>query len=153
MTRHSSVRLLTDVAQTRTDAAARELGVLAAQARALEEKLALLLQYREDYESRYRTAVRDGLDQAAWENFQSFMGKLDAAIEQQRLSVAQFRQRLSAGEARWREERRKLDSFDALSRRYEQSEAVRRARGEQREQDEHAAKVHGAHRAQARRDL
>jgi flagellar protein FliJ len=143
MATHSAVRMLADVAQNRTDAAARELGTLLAQGRELEEKLTLLLQYREDYEARFREALTNGLDAAGWENFRSFIDKLDAAIEQQRLCVSHFHQRRAAGEARWQEERRRLESFDALSRRYEQVQAVRAARSEQREQDEQAAKAHG----------
>ena len=142
MARQTAVKMLTGVAQSKTDAAARELGALTAEGQQLEHRLGLLLKYREDYEARFRQAVKNGLDKAGWENFHQFMDKLDAAIEQQRVGIAQFRARMSAGQEKWREERRKLESFDALSRRYEQTEARRAAVKEQREHDEHAAKAH-----------
>jgi flagellar protein FliJ len=152
MARQTAVRMLTDVAQNRTDAAARELGALMAQGKQLEEKLALLLKYRDDYQARFREAVKKGLDKAGWDNFHGFMDKLDAAIEQQQAGVAQLRKRMNAGETKWREARRTLESYDVLSRRYERTEARRLAQREQREQDEHATKTRTSGPARAGRD-
>lgn len=145
MTKKSAVILLSDVARNRTDEAARALGALNAQGRTLEEKLALLVRYRDDYRARFREAIGKGLGRAEWENYQHFLAKLDAAIDMQRTSIAQCQRDVSAGQAKWREERRKLESFNALARRRDAADARVASKREQREQDEHSAKLHRAH--------
>lgn len=144
MRKNAAVTLLTDVARNRTDAAARELGALATQGRAAEDKLETLVRYRDDYRARFRAAIRKGLARVEWENFQQFLDRLDAAIEQQRGSVVQSRGQVSAGQAKWREERRKLESFNALARRHAAADARVTSRREQREHDEQSAKAHRA---------
>ncbi len=48
---------------------------------------------------------------------------------------------LEEGKERWREERRKLNSFDALAQRQQQVQAREDARREQRLNDEYSARL------------
>ena len=60
MTARFHLQPLLDLAQTRTDEAARKLGELVAAERDLEQKLKMLEEYREEYNERFVQYLRDG---------------------------------------------------------------------------------------------
>ena len=78
---------LLDLSHLRMDDAARQLGQLLASEQEVGKTLELLEQYRGEYEARFRQAAQDGLGRDEWANYQSFLGRLDEAIAQQRLLV------------------------------------------------------------------
>ena len=131
---------LLDLSQTRMDDAARKLGQLLASEQEVEKTLALLEQYREEYETRFRQAAQSGLTRDEWGNYQSFLGRLDEAIAQQRALVATSKQRTVDGQREWLDKRNRAKAFDTLSQRHKANEAHGEAKTEQRAQDEHATK-------------
>ncbi len=136
----SSLKMLLELAQSLSDAAARRLGRLNSREQEAEQKLRLLLGYRQDYQVRFQETAKSGIDQAGWRNFRAFMGKLDAAITEQRKAVSNSRDSMQAGRNDWHTRQRKLKSFDTLSRRQERAEFLRATKQEQREQDEQSIK-------------
>ena len=139
MPKTSALETLIELAQTRTDDAARRLGFLNAQGLDMEAKLALLTQYSDEYRVRFQTSMQQGLTASGWRNYHEFIGKLDAAISQQQEALALMRQRVAAGDAAWQSERRVLNSYDILAQRHKQLQLVRQAKREQRETDERAS--------------
>ena len=135
-----SLKMLLDLAQNRSDAAAAELGRLNSREQEAEQKLRLLLGYRQDYQVRFQEFAKNGMDQTEWRNFRAFMVKLDAVIAEQRKVLANSRNSRLAGNNEWRAQQRKLKSYDTLSPRHERAESQRAAKREQREQDEQAIK-------------
>jgi flagellar FliJ protein len=131
---------LLDLSQTRMDDAARKLGQLLASEQEVEKTLALLEQYRDEYEARFRQAAQDGLSRDEWANYQSFLGRLDEAIVQQRSLVEASKQRTVDGQQEWLDKRNRVKAFDTLSQRHKASEERSEAKTAQRDQDEHAAK-------------
>ena len=131
---------LLDLANNRMDEAARKLGELIASEHAVEEKLALLVDYRKEYHARFVEAVRNGIGPDAWRNFSAFLGKLDDAIAQQEKAVSVSRQRTEQGQQAWVDQRNKVKAFDTLSHRHQSLQARKEAKQEQRLTDEHAAK-------------
>lgn len=131
---------LLDLSQTRMDDAARKLGQLLASEQEVEKTLSLLEQYREEYEARFRQAAQNGLTREEWGNYQSFLGRLDEAVSQQRVLVEASKQRTVDGQREWLDKRNRVKAFDALSQRHKANEAHSEAKTEQRAQDEHAAK-------------
>lgn len=131
---------LLDLARTRTDDAARELGELLAAERSVEEKLSLLENYRNEYQQRFADAAREGLTPDAWRNFSAFIVRLDEAVAAQRQLVEQSRARTAEGQQVWMEQRNKLKAFDTLSRRHQNLVARMEAKQEQKMSDEHAAR-------------
>ncbi len=131
---------LLDLANNRMDEAARKLGELIASEHAVEEKLALLVDYRKEYHARFVEAVRNGIGPDAWRNFSAFLGKLDDAIAQQEKAVSASRQRTEQGQQAWVDQRNKVKAFDTLSHRHQSQQARKEAKQEQRLTDEHAAK-------------
>lgn len=134
------LQTLLDLAQGRTDDAAKQLGKLIAAETEDTKKLQLLQQYRADYQARFVAQARDGMRPEAWANYQRFLAKLDDAIVQQTRVCLMARNRTSAGQESWLEQRNRLKAFDTLSQKHENEEARRALRREQKLADEHAAK-------------
>lgn len=138
MTRPAHMKMLVDLAQNRTDAAAANLGALIAAARGMEEKLTLLLEYRDHYQKQLQESGRNGMSPAGLRNYREFLHKLDVAIAQQREAVAHSRRSTQAGQREWQNQKRQLSSFDLLLQRHHHTAAKHAEKTEQREQDEHA---------------
>lgn len=130
---------LLELSNQRMDDAGRRLGRLLADEREVEKTLALLEQYREEYERRFREAARNGLSREQWHNYQSFLARLDEAVRQQRTVVAASKQRTQDGQREWLDRRNQVKAFDTLSQRHQRQEARLEARREQRREDERAA--------------
>ena len=132
---------LTELARSRSDDAARRLaGLLQAQSSA-SQKLELLLQYREDYSEQLHARMLAGsMPLSQWRNYQDFLDRLDAGIEQQRAVAAQADSRLDDGRSNWRHQRQRLNAYDTLGERIQRQEQAALARREQRDTDERAAR-------------
>lgn len=139
MTRPDALETLLELAQTRTDDAAKRLGALHAQGVHMETKLELLLQYRDDYRTRLQTLMRHGLTASDWRNYQEFLDKLEAAIDQQREALVLAQQRVAAGKTAWQSAKRTFNSYDTLAQRQTRAEVLRTAKRDQRETDEQAS--------------
>jgi flagellar FliJ protein len=74
-------------------------------------------------------------------NFQAFIDTLDAAIEQQRKLLHAANARVEAAKPDWQRHKQKLGSYEVLQARGEAVEAQQTARREQRDADEHAARI------------
>ena len=131
---------LLDLSNVRMDDAAHRLGQLLSSEQEVEKTLELLEQYREEYEARFRQAAQNGLKREEWGNYQSFLGRLDEAIAQQRALVQASKQRTVDGQKEWLDKRNRVKAFDTLSQRHKADEIRSEAKAEQRNQDEHAAK-------------
>ena len=145
MAKNSAFDTLLELAQTRTDDAAKRLGALNAQGVDMEAKLALLVQYWQEYSSRFQASMQQGISASDWRNYQEFLNKLDAAVVQQRGLLATTRQRVEAGRVDWQSARRTLKSYHTLAQRQMKVELLHLARHEQKETDERA--VHAAARS------
>lgn len=139
MTKRSALDTLLELAQTRTDDAARRLGALNTQGVDMETKLTLLTEYWNEYSARFQISMKQGITAADWRNYQEFLNKLDDAIVQQREVLAATRQRVEAGQVAWQSAKRTLKSYDTLAQRQAGAEMLRMARHEQKETDERAS--------------
>ncbi|MGN6388862.1 MAG: flagellar export protein FliJ [Burkholderiaceae bacterium] len=140
MTTPSALHTLIELAGTESDDAAKRLGQAVRTGEEAEQKLALLVQYRDDYAARLQNGMGAGLPAADYRNYQSFIGKLDQAIDGQRRVVEQAQQRVGAERAAWQACERKRLSYGTLADRAQQREAVREQRRDQKQTDELAAR-------------
>lgn len=137
----NAIQTLIELSQGRMDDAAKRLGRLLASGQAHEQKLQLLIQYREEYRERFRAAAHDGIGPDAWRNYAGFLARLDEAVDEQENIVAHARNQVAAGQRAWVDERNRKKAFDTLAER-QQAEVARRAgRAEQLITDEHSAKL------------
>ncbi|MEI6733414.1 MAG: flagellar export protein FliJ [Comamonadaceae bacterium] len=135
------LQVLLDLAHEKRDEAASQLGVINGHDRAMQERLRLLLEYRDEYAARFTADAQLGMDSTGWKNFHEFIDAIDAAIDQQREIVADARRKVAAGQLQWQAQQRKLKSFDTLSQRHYSLEQSNEARLEQKEQDDSVLKA------------
>jgi flagellar FliJ protein len=124
--------------------AARRLGDLIAGEQQAAQRLELLGQYRDEYQTRFLDAAREGLTRDQWRNYQSFLERLDVAIEQAREMVAQSHQLAAAGQQDWLHKRGRVKAFDTLAQRHQARVDYAETRQEQKSVDEHASRIHVA---------
>lgn len=132
---------LIELAQNRMDDAAKRLGQALASNRTHEDKLQLLVEYREEYRARFRTAAQTGIGPDTWRNYSVFLGKLDEAIVEQESMVERGRSQIEQGRQSWVDERNRKKAFDTLALRQQRIVVQKENRAEQRLTDEHSAKL------------
>jgi len=137
----NALQTLIELAQNRMDDAAKRLGALLASGQAHEQKLEILVQYREEYHSRFRAAAQTGISPEAWRNYSTFIAKLDEAVFEQEQIVARAREQVVAGKQAWVDERNRKKAFDTLATRQQAVALRKESRAEQRITDEHSAKL------------
>lgn len=134
------LQTLLDLSQMRLDEATRRLGELIAGEQEASQRLEVLIQYRAEYHGRFMEAARNGLGRDQWRNFQSFLDRLDSAIDQARGAVNLSHQRTAAGQQEWLNKRGRVKAFDTLAERHEGRQRHAEQRRDQKAQDEHAAR-------------
>ena len=141
MTATFTLKRVQEVADIRTDTAAANLGTLMQHLQRQEAKLALLLQYREEYQERLRRAKRRGLDGLALRNFHDFLDRLEHALAEQRATVANAQRSVERGRDEWRTLDQRSRAYDTLSQRFDTAARRRAETAEQKQQDVHAARL------------
>lgn len=140
MAKPFSLQTVLELMQLRADEATRQLARLIANERDAKNKLDMLVQYREEYATRFKQAAQSGITQREWHNYQEFLNRLDEAIAAQQQMVAVQAKNTAAGQALWQQQRKKLKAIDTLSERHFSSEYALEQKREQKTQDEFAAR-------------
>lgn len=146
MTRAFPLQSLLDLSQLRLDEAGRKLGELIAGEQVASKRHGLLVEYREEYRTRFVLAARDGLSPGTWQNYAGFLARLDEAISQAAAAMTQTRQRTVAGQQEWVAKQGRVRAFDTLSDRHRSRVAYQDERQEQKASDEQAARRHEQNR-------
>lgn len=108
---------------------------------AARAKAEQLLAYRSEYQQRWRDSFQRGGEIQIVMHYQSFMGRLSAAIEQQQSICQQLEQQHARlGKALLEVERRVASTARLIERRRQARQAVAR-RSEQKQMDELATRV------------
>lgn len=142
MAKSSTLDTLIDLAATDTGNAAKRLGHALSASRDAEQRLEMLLQYRDEYKARFQAGLLEGLTASGYRNFQLFLGKLDQAIVGQQQIVQNAQQRIGEERSAWQECERKRKSYDLLATRAEQKELKKEGTRDQKAMDEYAARQH-----------
>lgn len=137
------LQIVLDLMQSRTDAAARELGRRIASERDAKAQLRMLEDYRAEYAERFRAAVQGGMTRQQWQNFQDFLARLDEAIGAQTVVVVGSEHKTVQGKLQWLDQKNRLRAFDTLADRHLDRERQLEGRREQKLTDEIAARRHG----------
>ena len=140
MANSSALDTLIELAQRASDDAAKRLGAALKTVEDADQKLQMLLGYRDDYARKLDAAQVAGITPMAYQNFVAFIGKLDNAINGQRevLKHAQYKSGLE--KTAWQASERKRLSYKTLNDRAA-AEALRlENKRDQKQMDEHAAR-------------
>ncbi|MYN11655.1 flagellar export protein FliJ [Pusillimonas sp. TS35] len=139
MAERASLKTLIDLAQEGLEGAGRHLRGLMDERRSAEQQLSMLQGYRMDYVERLQRAGELGISASNYQNFNRFIATLDQAIMQQNKVLAQLDIQVNTGREHWRDQKKRLNSFEALESRHQQQLQHRENRAEQRRYDEHSA--------------
>ncbi|NVD98330.1 flagellar export protein FliJ [Massilia sp. BJB1822] len=140
MASQTQLETLIDLARRETDDAAKRLGAALKAASEAEEKLNMLLGYRDEYGKRFDETQQAGITPMAYRNFQAFMAKLDTAIQGQRDIVQHMQQRGALEKSSWQAAERKRMSYSTLRDRAVAQQQKVDAKRDQKAMDEHASR-------------
>ncbi len=140
MSKPFSLQPLVHLAKQKNEAALKNLGKLNQQQQSAQAKLAMLQQFRRDYQNKFQDAARNGMAPVDLRNFQDFIYRLDQAIEQQQRVLEHNTHSVNAGRTELQDAQRKMQSFDTLAQRHADAEKKREAKTEQKMQDEYSGR-------------
>lgn len=140
MAKQSALETLIELAQRETDDAAKRLGAALAAVEEAQQKLNMLLGYRDDYAMRLDAAQIAGITPMAYRNFVAFMDKLDNAINGQKDVIKHAEFKAGTEKAAWQASERKRLSYRTLNERAAINALKLENKMDQKQMDEHAAR-------------
>ncbi len=96
-------------------------------------RLGELNAYRQSY--RQKSPAATGMSAAHWHDYQSFLQRLDLAVESQQQIIRNCERTFEAHRQRWMVKRQKLESLERVLDKYRTADAVYAARIEQKQLD------------------
>jgi len=136
----SPIDTLIEIAEKDTDEAAKKLGKAIRYHEETIAKLNLLMQYRDDYDLRFRENAAKGISAVQYGNFMNFLGKLDSAVDGQRLVVKEAELRIETAKRNWQTSEKKRLSYNTLDQRAKSSLQQKEAKRDQKQTDDFAAR-------------
>lgn len=137
MSRTRKLDPVMDMARKATESELIKLGEHNALLQREQNQLDDLMQYREEYLSRFRKGDPMQMSAKKALDLRGFLAQLDQAIQAQQVQVNQSRQVVERQQQNWLQARNKEQALDSLMARYRADENVKQQRHEQRENDEH----------------
>jgi flagellar FliJ protein len=141
MANPSALETLIELAQRDSDDAAKRLGVALKAVEEAEQKLKMLLGYRDDYAQRLDQAQMAGITPFAYANFVAFVGKLDNAINGQQEVLKHANYKSDLEKTAWQESERKRLSYRTLNERAAAEALKIENKRDQKMMDDHAART------------
>jgi len=141
MATNPALETLIELATNATDEAAKRLARAIRACEDTEQKLNMLLQYREDYYTRFQSGLTSGISMAGYRNFQLFLDKLDTAINGQQKLVEDAKRRMDQERNAWQTNERKRMSYGTLAARMEKQEQRKADKRDQKLMDEYAGRL------------
>ena len=141
MANPSALETLIELAQRASDDAAKRLGSALKNVEEAEQKLKMLLGYRDDYAQRLDQAQMAGITPFAYANFVAFVGKLDNAINGQQEVVKHAKYKSELEKTAWQESERKRLSYRTLNDRAAAEALKIENKRDQIMMDDHAART------------
>jgi flagellar FliJ protein len=140
MANRSALDTLIELAQRESDEAAKRLGAALRTVEEAQQKLTMLLGYRDDYAMKLDAAQVAGMTPMAYQNFVAFMGKLDNAIKGQGEVIKHAQHKSGIEQAAWQASERKRLSYRTLNERAAAGALRIENKRDQKLMDEHAAR-------------
>jgi flagellar FliJ protein len=137
----SALETLIGLAQRESDDRARKLGAALKAVEEGEQKLQMLLGYRDDYGRKLDAAQQAGITPFAYHNFVAFLDKLENAVKGQREVIKHARYKADTEKAAWQESERKRLSYRTLTERAAAQAMALENKRDQKMMDDHAART------------
>lgn len=124
------------LAQRREDVAAQTLGKVQRELNEHQLKLAELIQYYEDYQTRFTEQASNGMSISQVQSYQNFISQLKIAIVEQKKNISRVEEACDSKRAAWNTERQKSQVLEKVISRHEKKELQDENKQEQRRMDE-----------------
>lgn len=141
MTQHSALATLKDLAEKEVDDAAVTLGDMRRGCQQAEEQLRMLMDYQNEYRNNLNLDMTQGIGSQRWQNYQQFIATLEKAIEQHRLQLTQWANKVDQALTCWREKKQRLQAWQTLQDRQSASALLAENRLDQKKMDEFAQRA------------
>lgn len=142
MAKRSPINTLIEIADRETDDAAKRLGQAIRNHEETQSKLNLLIQYRDDYDSKFKAAAATGISASQYGNFLGFLAKLDSAVEGQKEVIRNAESKVQAAKLDWQENEKKRLSYNTLDHRVKMVQQKKEAKSDQKQTDDFAARAY-----------
>lgn len=136
MKRSERFKPIQQLAQQREDVAAQVLGKIQRELNAHHIKLSELIQYYEDYQTRYAEQASKGMSITQVQSYQKFISQLEIAITEQKKHISRVEEACSSKKDDWNTQRQKSQVLEKVMHSYEKKELQHENRQEQRRLDE-----------------
>jgi flagellar protein FliJ len=141
MARPFPLQAARELAKRRLDDAAAALRGHAGRLRNAELKLAELEAFRGEYETQRNTELANGIEAGRLRGFEAFIGRLDQAIDAQRVDCSRQRAIWEGAREAWVAAYSRVQAMDALAQRHVETEQAREAGAERKREDEFSVRV------------
>ncbi|MEQ4922405.1 flagellar export protein FliJ [Proteus hauseri] len=139
MREQSPLVTLRELAQTAAEQAAIQLAQVRQSHQQMEQQLNMLIGYQDEYRVRLNETLNlGGMSSASWQNYQQFLKTLELTIEQHKQQLRHWQEQLDLATDQWREKQQRLNAFETLEQRAEDSRKRHLDRIEQKQMDEYA---------------
>jgi flagellar FliJ protein len=140
MDQPTALESLIEFARAQRDDALARFANSMSQARAVEDRLMLLTNYRNEYAASFAEIARSGLTADRLRNFRLFLDKLDLAIEQQGQAADSQSEQVAEQRTAWAGSETRLQGYAMLQDRRLAVVRQKLRRDEQKGTDEHASR-------------
>jgi flagellar FliJ protein len=141
MAHTSALETLIDLAQRESDNRAKRLGAALKAVEDGEQKLQMLLGYRDDYANKLDAAQQNGITPFAYRNFVAFLDKLEHAINGQKEVIKHAEFKAEMERKAWQESERKRLSYRTLTERAAAQALALDTKRDQKMMDDFAART------------
>jgi flagellar protein FliJ len=132
---------LIELATKDSDAATKQLGRCIRIRDDAQQKLDMLLQYRDEYALRFEQNSTRGLSATAYRNFQLFIEKIDSVLAGQHEVLKLAQGRIDEAKTAWQACERKRLSYDTLATRAKNAARTAAGKRDQKQSDEQASRM------------
>ncbi|MDZ7278071.1 flagellar export protein FliJ [Pantoea eucrina] len=136
-----AIDTLRDLAEQDLEQAVIHLGDMRRGVKQADEQLAMLLDYQDEYRNKLNQDMSGGIASNRWTNYHQFIQTLEKAIDQHRQQLQQWNQRLEQALVSWREKHKRLNAYQTLITRAEETALQQENRLDQKRMDEFAQRA------------
>ncbi|EPL3990984.1 flagellar export protein FliJ [Providencia stuartii] len=141
MSKNNALDTLLSLAVVASEEAAKVLAQVRQTQVQMTQQLNMLENYQAEYRQKLNQTLHSGIDADKWQNYQQFLVTLELTIEQQQQQLSLWEQRVSEANRHWQEKQQRVNAFDTLIQRAEQTKNQRLNRLEQKQMDEYAQRA------------
>lgn len=141
MSDNNALAILLNLAIEASEDAAKVLAQVKQTQTQMSQQLDMLENYQTEYRQKLNQTLHSGIESGKWQNYQQFLVTLELTIEQQQQQLSLWAQRVSEANRHWQEKQQRVNAFDTLIQRAEQTKNQRLSRIEQKQMDEFAQRA------------